>query len=97
MTRDARKMAEVVAKEYGQTFDMLRGPARTMAVNEPRRMAIYILKQEGFSDRDIGVLFNRHRTQVSHVLEYFQGLLDTERNLQIRVELLRIRIAREGC
>lgn len=95
MTRDARKVANIIAGDWGQTFDMLRGPARTMAVNEPRRAAIYILKQEGFSEREIGALFNRPYTQIANIVKYFQGLVDTEPDLQIRVELLRIRIAKE--
>ena len=61
----ARALVENIARAYGLTFADMAGPSMAKAVVWPRQHVMAVLREEGYSEPQIGLLLNRHASTVS--------------------------------
>ena len=61
----ARKLAEDIARAYGLTFNVITGPSLVKAVAWPRQHVMAALREQGYSETQIGLLLNRDASTVS--------------------------------
>ena len=82
METNIKQFVKLVCEELGLDFDVLFGRSRKCPLTQIRNLVCLCLYDHRFNDREIGEIFGRERSTITHARKAAQDLIDTERKFR---------------
>ena len=81
-----RQIIEVVGNHYRVTHDQMAGEGRTDRVAWARHVAMWLAREEGWSELEIAALFGpRDRSTVNYAVNRIRGLMLMDQTLNLEL------------
>jgi chromosomal replication initiation ATPase DnaA len=92
----ARMITETVCLHFGTNTPAVYSPSRTRTVSNARFVALYLLRElTGLSVLQIGKMFNRDHSSVTHACQTIEKRLEVETDLQDDIEAIKNKITQK--
>jgi chromosomal replication initiator protein len=79
---------EICAKTIGVTIKELESRKRTQDVSLARQCAVYFSRKQGYKVEELGKVFNRNHSNITHTCKKIEDLLECDREMAAKINLV---------
>ena len=79
---------EICAKTIGVTIKELESRKRTQNVSLARQCAVYFSRKQGYKVEELGKVFNRNHSNITHTCKKIEDLLECDREMAAKINLV---------
>ena len=79
---------EICAKTIGVTIKELESRKRTQNVSLARQCAVYFSRKQGYGVEELGKVFNRNHSNITHTCKKIEDLLECDREMAAKINLV---------
>ena len=85
---DVNKKKQINANTIGVTVADIESRVRTQDVSLARQCAIYYSRKQGYKVEELGKVFNRNHSNISHTCNKIEELLECDRVMAEKINLV---------
>jgi len=79
---------EICAKTIGVTIKELESRKRTQDVSLARQCAVYFSRKQGYKVEELGKVFKRNHSNITHTCKKIEDLLECDREMAAKINLV---------
>lgn len=79
---------EICAKTIGVTIKELESRKRTQNVSLARQCAVYFSRKQGYGVEELGKVFNRNHSNISHTCRAIRDMLECDPEMAAKINLV---------
>ena len=85
---DVDRIKQICADTIGVTVADIESRVRTQDISLARQCAIYYSRKQGYKVEELGRLFNRKHSHISHTCSKIEDLLECDREMASKINLV---------
>jgi len=82
------EIKEICAKTIGVTIKELESRKRTQNVSLARQCAVYFSRKQGYGVEELGKVFNRNHSNISHTCRAIRDMLECDPEMAAKINLV---------
>jgi len=82
------KIKQICADTIGVTVEDINGRVRTQDISLARHCAIYYSRKQGYKVEELGKVFDRNHSSISHTCTKVENLLQCDREMAEKINLV---------
>lgn len=95
MNHIAYRVFEIVSETTRVSREDITGQRKFVSIVRARALIAHILSNMGFCDNEIGVLINRHRSNICNLRKIFYNMYQTEKGFRLLADSVMLKIEKE--